>query len=183
MMLRGSLRFLARRRARSEGTAVACATVRAFITERRIGRARRERALAALRSFYRHLERESLAEGAALRAVRLPTLPRTLPRPLSETDAVRAIRESGRRLHETWIAARNAALVTLTGRACASRSAQPEARRCALCGFSLIVGKYKERSVPVRRARAKRWMRIPNFRPSRRRRPMRAVRFRAVAGR
>src|SRR5262249_59906499 len=55
---------------------------------------------------------EELADGAAARAVRSPRLPRTLPRPLSERDAGRAIEEAGH--DETpWIAARDAALVTL----------------------------------------------------------------------
>src|SRR4029079_19021326 len=91
------------------------ADIRAHLTARRaegLGARGIQRALAALRSFWRYLERENLAEGAALRAVRSPKLPRTLPRPLSETDALRAIAEAGEE-EEPWIAARNAALVTL----------------------------------------------------------------------
>src|SRR4029079_5149766 len=71
-----------------------------------------QRAIAALRSFYRWLERENLANGAALRAVKSAKLPRTWPRPLSEKDAARAIAEAGQE-EEPWIAARNAALITL----------------------------------------------------------------------
>ncbi|HXJ01950.1 MAG TPA: tyrosine recombinase XerC [Micropepsaceae bacterium] len=91
------------------------ADVRAFVTARRaegLGPRGVQRALAALRSFYRYLERENLADSAALRSVRSPKLPRTLPRPLSETDAARTILEAGQD-EEPWIAARDAALVTL----------------------------------------------------------------------
>jgi len=89
--------------------------LRAFLTARRaegLGARGVQRALAALRSFYRYLERENLAESAALRSVRTPKLPRTLPRPLSEADAARTIEEAGQD-EEPWIAARDAALMTL----------------------------------------------------------------------
>jgi integrase/recombinase XerC len=110
-----------------------------------------QRALAALRSFYRYLERENLADGTALRAVKSPKLPRTLPRPLSETDAARAIVEAGQD-EEPWIAARNAALVTLLyGTGLRISEALSLKRGDAPLGEALsIVGKgNKERSVPV----------------------------------
>jgi integrase/recombinase XerC len=134
--------------------AVRPADVRAFITGRRsegLGARGVQRALAAIRSFYRHLEREGLADGAALRAVRSPKLPHTLPRPLSETDAQRAIDEAG--AEETpWIAARNAALVTLLyGAGLRISEALSLKRGDAPLGETLtILGKGgKERSVPV----------------------------------
>src|SRR5512146_2577189 len=77
------LTFLARHRGARVGLkalqSLRAGDVRAFITERRaegLGARGVPRALAALRSFYRHLGREGLAEGAALRAVRSPKLPR-----------------------------------------------------------------------------------------------------------
>lgn len=91
------------------------ADIRAFITRRRAeGLAPRSvsRALAAVRSFYRFLAREDILENAAARAVRTPRLPRTLPRPLSETDAARTLAEAGENDVE-WIAARDVALLTL----------------------------------------------------------------------
>lgn len=130
------------------------ADLRAFISERRaegLGPRGVQRALAALRSFYRHLEREGLADGAALRSVRSPKLPRTLPRPLSQTDAMRAIAEAGEE-DEPWIAARNAALVTLLyGVGLRISEALSLKRGDAPFGESLtILGKgNKERSVPV----------------------------------
>ena len=130
------------------------ADIRAHLTTRRaegLGARGIQRALAGLRSFYRFLERENLADGAALRAVRSPKLPRTLPRPLSETDAVRAIAEAGQE-EEPWIAARNAALLTLLyGTGLRISEALSLKRGDAPLGETLtIVGKGgKERAVPV----------------------------------
>lgn len=130
------------------------ADIRAHLTGRRsegLGARGIQRALAGLRSFYRHLEREGLAEGAALRAVRSPKLPRTLPRPLSETDAARTILEAGQD-EEPWIAARDAALVTLLyGTGLRISEALSLKRGDVPLGESLtVVGKgRKERAVPV----------------------------------
>jgi integrase/recombinase XerC len=130
------------------------ADVRAFLTARRsqgLGPQGVQRAVAAIRSFYRYLERENLADGAAVRAVRSPKLPRTLPRPLSETDAARAIEEAGE-MAVPWIAARNAALITLLyGTGLRISEALSLKRGDAPLGETLtIVGKgRKERAVPV----------------------------------
>jgi integrase/recombinase XerC len=130
------------------------ADLRAFLTARRsegLGARGVQRALAALRSFYRHLERENVADGAALRAVRSPKLPRTLPRPLSEKDAMRAIAEAGQE-EEPWIAARNAALLTLLyGTGLRISEALSLKRGDAPLGETLtVLGKgNKERAVPV----------------------------------
>jgi integrase/recombinase XerC len=130
------------------------ADVRAFLTARRaegLGPRGVQRALAALRSLYRYLERENLADGAALHAVRSPKLPRTLPRPLSETDAMRTIAEAGVD-EEPWVAARNAALVTLlygTGLRI-SEALSLKRGDVPLAETLTIVGKgNKERAVPV----------------------------------
>jgi len=128
--------------------------VRAFLTSRRaegLGARGIQRALAALRSFYRYLERENLAEGAALRAVKSPKLPRTLPRPLSERDAARTIDEAGQE-EEPWIAARNAALITLLyGTGLRISEALSLKRGDAPLGETVVIlGKgSKERAVPV----------------------------------
>jgi integrase/recombinase XerC len=91
------------------------ADIRAFITKRRnegLQARSVSRALAAVRSFFRFLAREGILENAAARAVRTPRIPRTLPRPLSEADAVRTLAEAGENDVE-WIAARDVALLTL----------------------------------------------------------------------
>jgi integrase/recombinase XerC len=134
--------------------AVRAADVRAFVSARRaegLGPRGVQRALAALRSFYRYLERENLADSAALRTVKSPKLPRTLPRPLSEIDAARTIDEAGRD-EEPWIAARDAALVTLLyGTGLRISEALSLKRGDAPLGETVtILGKGgKQRAVPV----------------------------------
>lgn len=133
---------------------LAPADVRAFLTRRRnegLGARGIQRAMAALRSFYNFLQREELADGAALRIVRSPKLPKTLPRPISETDAARAIEEAGEN-EVPWIAARDAALVTLlygTGLRI-SEALRLKRRDVPLADSLTILGKgNKERMVPV----------------------------------
>jgi integrase/recombinase XerC len=130
------------------------AEIRAFLTRRRkegLGPRGIQRAMAALRSFYRYLAREKLADGAALRAIRSPKLPRTLPRPISETDAARTIQEAGEN-EIPWIAARDAALVTLlygTGLRI-SEALRLKKRDVPLADSLIVLGKgNKERAVPV----------------------------------
>jgi integrase/recombinase XerC len=91
------------------------ADIRAFITRRRsegLGPRGVQRALAAVRSFFRFLARENILENAAPRAVRTPRIPRTLPRPLSEADAARTLEEAAAN-EVDWLAARDVALLTL----------------------------------------------------------------------
>jgi integrase/recombinase XerC len=130
------------------------ADMRAFITRRRgegLGARSVQRAVAAVRSFFRYLAREGILENAAPRAVRTPRIPRTLPRPLSETDAARAIEEAG--THDVeWLAARDTALLTLLyGAGLRISEALSLKRGDVPLGSSLsVVGKgRKERSVPL----------------------------------
>ena len=91
------------------------ADIRAFVTKRRsegLGARGVQRALAAVRSFFRHLTRENILDNPAARAVRTPRIARTLPRPLSELDAARTLQEAGEHDVE-WMAARDVALLTL----------------------------------------------------------------------
>ncbi|QGZ96911.1 Tyrosine recombinase XerC [Terricaulis silvestris] len=71
------------------------------------------RALAAIRSFYRYLERRHSVTNARLSLVRGPKLKRPLPRPVSEAAARDLISEAQTAAGEEWIGARDAALVTL----------------------------------------------------------------------
>lgn len=91
------------------------ADIRAFVTHRRaegLGAGGVQRALAAIRSFYKYLAREGVLENAAARSVRTPRVRRPLPRPLSPADALRAIAVAGE--HDVaWLGARDAALLTL----------------------------------------------------------------------
>jgi len=89
--------------------------IRAFITVRRsegLGSKGVQRAVAAVRSFFRYLAREDILENAAARSVRTPRIQRGLPRPLTEADAARAIAQAGENDVE-WLAARDVALLTL----------------------------------------------------------------------
>ncbi|MEI9990552.1 MAG: tyrosine recombinase XerC [Rhizomicrobium sp.] len=94
---------------------LAPADIRAFITVRRaegLGSKGVQRAMAALRSFFRYLARENILESAAARSIRTPRIRKGLPRPLSERDAARAIEVAGEN-DIAWIARRDAALLTL----------------------------------------------------------------------
>jgi len=139
--------------------AVSVADIRAFVTRRRteqLGPRGVHRALSAIRTFYRYLAREQIVDNPAPRAVRAPRLPKTLPRPLSPRDADRTI-ELARRPErkdeaESWIAVRNAALLTLLyGGGLRISEALSLKRNDVPFGESLvIVGKgRKERVVPI----------------------------------
>ena len=71
------------------------------------------RALAAIRSFYRYLERRHGLANPRLSLVRGPKLARTLPRPVSEKAARDLIADAATSATQDWIGARDAALVTL----------------------------------------------------------------------
>ncbi|MGZ5924089.1 MAG: tyrosine recombinase XerC [Rhizomicrobium sp.] len=130
------------------------ADIRAFITVRRsggLGAKGVQRAIAAVRSFFRYLARENILENAAARSVRTPRIQRGLPRPLSETDASRAIERAGEHDVE-WMAARDVALLTLLYGAGLRISEALSLRRgdVPLPSSLTIVGKgSKERVVPL----------------------------------
>jgi integrase/recombinase XerC len=92
--------------------------VRAFMSARRtegISSRSLMRALAAVRSFARFLERNGKGKVGALTAVRSPKIPRTLPKPLGVAAAKRLtdaeLRAGEER--EPWILARDAAVLAL----------------------------------------------------------------------
>ncbi|MCK2056042.1 tyrosine recombinase XerC [Methylobacterium sp. 37f] len=92
--------------------------VRAFMAARRaegVGGRSLMRALAGLRSFARHLEREGHGTVAALGAVRSPKVERRLPRPIP-IAAARAMSSPDLRAgeaREPWVLARDAAVLAL----------------------------------------------------------------------
>lgn len=130
------------------------ADFRAFITRRRnegLGVRGIRRAMSALRSFFRHLAREEILENPAAKATRTPKLARTLPRPLSEMDAARTLAEAANN-DVTWIAARDAALLTLLYGAGLRISEALALRRgdTPFGDWLTVLGKRnKERAVPV----------------------------------
>jgi len=92
--------------------------LRAYLAHRRqgpdaLGDRSISRALAAIRSFYRYLERRHGVANARLSLVRGPKLKRALPRPVSEMAARDLIAEAQEEADLEWIGARDAALITL----------------------------------------------------------------------
>lgn len=71
------------------------------------------RALSTLRGFFKFLERTGRGENAALKTLRSPRLPKQVPRPLSESDAVETLSTAAELQDEPWLAARDVALFSL----------------------------------------------------------------------
>ena len=96
--------------------ALATSDILAFMAARRndgAGSRTLARGIAGIRSLVSFLEREGHANGAALRAIRLPRAKRTLPKPLTMSAALDTIAVENALDNEPWIAARNAAILAL----------------------------------------------------------------------
>lgn len=92
------------------------ADLRSFLAQRRKGGAGARtlgRGLAGLRSFLRYLERSGLANAAGAAAVRSPKQPKSLPKPLTDREALNVVTKDAQLAEEPWVAARNAAVLTL----------------------------------------------------------------------
>jgi integrase/recombinase XerC len=92
------------------------ADFRAVLAHRRAGGAGARtlgRGLAGIRSLLAFLERRGLANAAGVAALRAPRQPKSLPRPLTAADARRVVSAGEQLAEEPWIAARNAAVLTL----------------------------------------------------------------------
>jgi integrase/recombinase XerC len=92
------------------------ADLRGFLASRRsagAGARTLGRGLAGIRSLLRFLERRGLVNAAGAAALRAPRQPKSLPKPLTATDARRVVSTGEQLAEEPWIAARNAAVLTL----------------------------------------------------------------------
>ncbi|HWK64618.1 MAG TPA: tyrosine recombinase XerC [Rhizobiaceae bacterium] len=92
------------------------ADLRAFLAQRRTAGAGARtlgRGLAGVRSLLRFLERNGQVNAAGATALRAPKQPKSLPKPLTAADARRVVSSEGQLAEEPWIAARNAAVLTL----------------------------------------------------------------------
>lgn len=92
------------------------ADLRAWLAQRHgtgLVAASNARALSAVKSLYRWAEREHLWANARLLAFRGPKLPRSLPKPLTTTDAAALLDTVEALEEEPWIAARDTAVLTL----------------------------------------------------------------------
>lgn len=131
--------------------------MRGFMARRREGGAEARtlgRGLAGIRSFIRFLEKKGLANSAGLAATRSPKQPKTLPKALQASQAVR-LTQAREHLSETpWIAARDAAVMTLLY-GCGLRigealSLTPNIMKSAQTGSIRVTGKGNvTRLVPV----------------------------------
>ena len=92
------------------------ADLRAYLAERRrdgAGARTLARGLSGVRSFLKFLEREFGTSTASLRALRTPRQPRTLPKPIDAERAVKLTDPDEQLTEEPWIAARDAAVLSL----------------------------------------------------------------------
>lgn len=92
------------------------ADIRSYLAYRRndgVGSRSLGRGLAGIRSFFNFLSRQGLADVPAARAVRTPKQPKSLPKPLNVSDALHIVEKKTQLDEEPWIAARNAAILTL----------------------------------------------------------------------
>ena len=92
------------------------ADLRAFLADRRkdgAGARTLGRGLAGIRSLLRFLERRGLANSAGAAAMRAPKQPKSLPKPLTAGDARRVVSTGEQLAADPWIAARDAAVLTL----------------------------------------------------------------------
>lgn len=97
-------------------SALRVADLRSFLANRRndgAGARTLGRGLAGVRSLLRHLERRGLANAAGASAIRAPKQPKSLPKPLTTQDALKVVSTIEQLAEEPWIAARNAAVLTL----------------------------------------------------------------------
>lgn len=92
------------------------ADLRAFLAARRnagAGARTLGRGLAGVRSLLRFLERRGLVNAAGAAALRAPKQPKSLPKPLTASDARRVVDVDEQLAEEPWVAARDAAVMTL----------------------------------------------------------------------
>ncbi len=90
--------------------------MRGYLSRRReVGNGPRTlaRDLAGIRSFVRFLERRGEASSTGLTAMRAPRQPATLPKPVAAEEAMQLISQDQQMHAEPWIAARDAAIMTL----------------------------------------------------------------------
>ncbi len=110
------------------------------------------RGLAAIRGFLRFADQRGFVQVPAVRAVRTPKAPKRLPKPLSAPDAAALLEAAGEANAEPWIAARDAAVLTLLY-GCGLRIAEALSlprRHADMAEAITVTGKGgKQRVVPV----------------------------------
>lgn len=130
-------------------------TMRAWLASRQreaLSNASTARAMATVRNFFRYLDKHHGLQNAAVFQLRTPKVPKHLPKALDTAQAIDAVQAASDLSSTPWIAARDAALITLIY-GCGLRSAEALSLNYAQRpkGDTLrIKGKgNKEREVPV----------------------------------
>jgi integrase/recombinase XerC len=130
------------------------ADIRAYMAARRsdaLSSRSLARALSAIKSFFRFLEREGVLSTEALNIVRTPKLPKSLPKALTVREAKNAILTTEELEDTPWIAARDMAVLSLCYGAGLRISEALAVTRADLDGATLrVLGKGgKTRLVPI----------------------------------
>ncbi len=117
-----------------------------------IARSSIARNMSTLRNFFRYLERSDRLHNPAVKAVKTPKLPKSVPKALEEGEAMAAITTAGEMHDEPWLDARDTALLILLY-GCGLRIGEALALTCGDVpegDVMRVVGKgRKERIVPV----------------------------------
>ena len=124
----------------------------AWLAERDLTAASRARAVAAVRAWFRWLEKAGLLHNEAIYLLRLPRVARCLPRPLEEQDALALTAAADSMDAAPWLAARDQALFVLLYGAGLRLGEALALNNCALANTDRLIvrGKGdKERMVPL----------------------------------
>ncbi len=118
--LNGFIRFLGGHLGYAPGVhdleGLRAADFRSYLSARNadgLSRASTARALSTLRGFFRFLEKRGLAANAAIHALRTPKVPKSVPRALTEDDALQAVDAIEDLAPDPWIGKRDQALLAL----------------------------------------------------------------------
>lgn len=111
----------------------------------------RARSLSGVKNFLTWLDKQGILHNASIKLVRTPKLPRKLPRPLEETQAMRLL-DNENSLDKDWVTLRDQALFNLLY-GCGLRIQEALGLNISNLprdGFLIVMGKgRKERQVPV----------------------------------
>ena len=89
---------------------------RSYLAERQargLGRTSVARALSTARNFFRYLEKSGLAANAAITTIRTPRVPHSVPKALSEDEALEVVSCVQELSLEDWVGKRDLAILTL----------------------------------------------------------------------
>ncbi|MEZ5691410.1 MAG: tyrosine recombinase XerC [Rickettsiales bacterium] len=110
------------------------------------------RALSAVKSFFRYLEKQGRVKNAAIFHIRSPKLKKALPRALDEEQSEKAVSGIGEGNSEEWVGARDLALLSLIY-GCGLRISEALSLKkldISVDGYIIVTGKgNKQRKLPL----------------------------------